>query len=162
MDLALTPADGDQATAFVAVEVHRCDFHIHADHPATEREAGVVLEHLPERPQLLVLAVGIDDDLLDQVVDRVTHGPTLMPRFFPEAPIRVAWVRGESPGQWRRCRDRFSPCSPVVRVDEVLPETDIARVRCWVERRNDRLAERARGGTFWADGTSTGSRLVRR
>lgn len=31
--------------------------------------AGVVLERLAERPQLLVLTVRIDDDLLDQVID---------------------------------------------------------------------------------------------
>jgi hypothetical protein len=66
-------ADGDQPAEFVAVECHRDDIDEYSDNTTLEREPCRVLEGLTERPQLLTVAVRIDGDLLDQLVDGVAH-----------------------------------------------------------------------------------------
>lgn len=130
MDLALTPAHGDQATTFVAVEVHRDDLHAGADDPATEREAGIVLEHLAERPELLVLTVGVDDDILDQVVDPVAHDQRYAPAWFPKglSLIRSTSVVASCWGGIEEVPGCSHPLVAPSTVEEVNPETDVGRL----------------------------------
>ena len=73
VELPIAPAVGDESSAFLAGIVDRFDLDIDADHPAGEREAALVLERLTERPELLVVPVGVDGHFVDQLIDLVAH-----------------------------------------------------------------------------------------
>jgi putative toxin-antitoxin system antitoxin component (TIGR02293 family) len=73
VELSVATAVGDEASTFLAGVVDRFDLDIGADHSAGEREVGLLFERLAERPELLVLPVGVDDHLVDQLVDLITH-----------------------------------------------------------------------------------------
>ena len=66
-------AVGDEPSTYFARIVDRFDLDICADHSAGEREAALGLERLAERPELLVVSVGIDGHLVDQFIDLITH-----------------------------------------------------------------------------------------
>lgn len=72
----IAAAHGDESAAFISREVHVDDVYVSADYRRGKREAGGVLEALPERSQLLVVAVCVDRYLLDQLVNPI-HGLTL-------------------------------------------------------------------------------------
>ena len=74
---ATSAAHGRQPTALVTVEVDGNDVDLGTDDPAVERESGLVLEHLAERRELLVLPVRVDDDLPDPLVDHIAHVETI-------------------------------------------------------------------------------------
>jgi hypothetical protein len=76
--LARSLAQGDEPTAFVALEVDFGDRHLCADDGRSEREASDVFECLSKRPELLVRSVRIDRDVLDQRID----GVVLVPHQF--------------------------------------------------------------------------------
>jgi hypothetical protein len=69
--LALASADGYEVPEVVSFVVHLV--HYDADDPPRERENGCVVKDLPERAELLVGPVGVDDHFLDEVIDGVTH-----------------------------------------------------------------------------------------
>src|SRR5439155_4423250 len=66
--------------AVVTVEVHCHDLDRDTDQSGREGELGPVLERLAERPQLLSLSLGVDDYLLNELIDCVTHGEDPIPR----------------------------------------------------------------------------------
>src|SRR6266536_1950968 len=57
-----------QAAALVPIVVYLDHRDRLADDEPVRRQGDIVLEGLPERPQLLVVVVGVDGDLLDQMV----------------------------------------------------------------------------------------------
>lgn len=59
------PAPGRQAAPRVSVVVERGHRHRLADHDRVGWNGDVVLERLTEGPELLVVAVGVDEDLVD-------------------------------------------------------------------------------------------------
>jgi hypothetical protein len=63
----------DEATQDVPVEVDLDELHVHTDHLCREREAVGFLEGLPERLELLAVAMGVDGHLLDERVDHIRH-----------------------------------------------------------------------------------------
>ena len=79
-----------------------------------EREAAVLLERLTERPQLLVLAVGVDDDAFDQAVEIISHA---VARYAVNPRQRLNRAR-PTPGYYRslsvnlRCRAGRRPPVP--------------------------------------------------
>jgi hypothetical protein len=88
--LICSPTHSHQSSAFITSEVHRVNLDLDTDHFAAEWIPHVLLEGLAERPQLLVLAVGIEKGLFDQLVDRVTHQLRLgvVRNWSHEAPLR--------------------------------------------------------------------------
>lgn len=74
MIVPVPTADGDETPALVSREVHTHHLHGGADHGRSEGEASLVLEPLPERGELLVVAVGVDGHPFDQLVGHVSHG----------------------------------------------------------------------------------------
>ena len=64
-----------QATPFIPVVVESADRDRFADHEGVARDNDGVLERLPERPELLVVAVGVLGDRIDE---RIEHGQFLM------------------------------------------------------------------------------------
>ncbi len=85
---ATSAAHSCQPTALVTVDVDGNDVDLGTDDPAVEREPGLVLEHLAERRELLVLPVRVDDDLPDPLIDHIAH---------------VATIRGTTPGDALSC-----------------------------------------------------------
>jgi hypothetical protein len=61
---------GNEPSPFVPIEVDAGDDHRHADERRGERERHLVFDRLEERPVALV-AVGVDSDLFDELVEVV-------------------------------------------------------------------------------------------
>jgi hypothetical protein len=73
LDCQLSAAQRQEAPPLVAFVVHRGDVEGRTHDRCREGEATVLLERLPERRQLLVLAVGVDGDAFDQAVEIISH-----------------------------------------------------------------------------------------
>lgn len=73
MELFVATAAGDETSSLIAFVVDGLDLDVDADHLAGKRETPLVLERLAERPELFVLAVGVDGHLVDQLIDLITH-----------------------------------------------------------------------------------------
>jgi hypothetical protein len=63
------PASRRQPSPRVPVVVEADDGHRLPDHECVARYRDVVLERVSERPELLVVAVGVDEDLVEEVID---------------------------------------------------------------------------------------------
>lgn len=90
MGRPVAPADRHQTAPLVTVVVDVHHVHRRPNHVARERERSLVFEELAEGPQLLVVAVGVDDDLLDYSVDVVARGDEDTRTIRSTRPVGIA------------------------------------------------------------------------
>jgi hypothetical protein len=99
------PASRRQPSPRVPVVVEPDDGHRLTDHETVARRGDVVLERLPEGPELLVVCVGVDEDLVKELFDiRWAPATTRLGRAQSSPPKARSRRAGMSTGGQRRDR----------------------------------------------------------
>jgi hypothetical protein len=114
----IAPAPRRQAAPLVSIVFERDNRHWLADDKPVARNADTVLESLPKRPELLAVAVRVDRDLLDELIQightRVVAVELLLHPSHRCRPLQRALARSRKDGsshsdQRRRLGSRIRP-----------------------------------------------------